>query len=564
MKSVFSFLVFASALVFSQKKYPQDYFRPPLDIPMQLSGNFGELRPNHFHTGFDFKTNQIEGLPVYAAADGYVSRIKIATNGYGKAIYITHPNGYTTVYGHLQKAVGILQEKIFELQYTAKNYEVESYFKPDELPVKKGELIALSGNTGGSEGPHLHFEIRDSKTEKIINPLFFGIPIPDIKSPTVSNLFVYPISQDAVVNESKRPVILSLSLQKDGTYLAEKVYAKGNIGFGINAGDMDDVSYNINGVYKTQLYSNGQPVFGYEFDQMDFDEARYVNAFIDYARYKKTHQRIQKLFMKQPYAWSNVTQNGTNGILDITPNLLETARIEVSDYNENKVILNIPIVYSNTPAKIEEETKPTPYFVKSKVDALFEKDKVSVFFPAGTFYEDFYLNFKVEKGTLHLHEDIVPAHSNFAITFENDSIPNEERKKFFIASINGKKIGFNATKYTPTAFTCKSKTLGMFRLVKDTLAPKIIPPKHLDHKWISDKTSLQFTITDELSGIKTYNGYLNDKWVLFEYESKTDKITHVFDEKFLLEGENKLKIEVTDNVGNSTIFETQFYRSQKK
>jgi len=139
---------------------------------MQLSGNFGELRPNHFHAGFDFKTNQKEGLNVYAAADGYVSRIKVSTAGYGKAIYITHPNGFTTVYGHLQKASGAIQDKIIELQYAAKSYEIETYFKPNELPVAKGQIIAISGNTGGSEGPHLHFEFRDNKTEQIINPLF--------------------------------------------------------------------------------------------------------------------------------------------------------------------------------------------------------------------------------------------------------------------------------------------------------------------------------------------------------------------------------------------------------
>ena len=166
------FFLLISLFTFSQNPYPQDYFVQPLEIPMQLSGNFGELRPNHFHAGFDFKTNQKEGLNVHASAEGYVSRIKIASNGYGKAIYITHPNGYTTVYGHLQKAVGAIQEKIEELQYAAKSYEIEAYLKPDELPISKNQIIAISGNTGGSEGPHLHFEFRDSKTEKIINPLF--------------------------------------------------------------------------------------------------------------------------------------------------------------------------------------------------------------------------------------------------------------------------------------------------------------------------------------------------------------------------------------------------------
>lgn len=557
-------LLVSATIASAQNQYPKDYFRSPLDIPIQLSGNFGELRPNHFHAGFDFKTNQKEGLNVYAAADGYVSRIKISTAGYGKAIYITHANGFTTVYGHLQKATGAIQDKIIELQYAAKNYEIEAFFKPNELPVKKGDIIALSGNTGGSDGPHLHFEFRDNKTEKIINPLFFGIELKDTRNPTVSNLLAYPIDENSIVNESKRPVLLSLSLQKDGTYLSEKVLASGKIGFGINASDMDDVSYNANGVYKTQLFSNGKPNFGYEFDQMIFDEARFVNALIDYPRYKKQHQRIQKLFMKQPYAWSNIYQNVDNGILNVTPNFLSTERIEVSDYFQNKVVINIPIEYSPQKAIIHEDVKPTKYFIKAKNDANFEKDNVSVFFPAGTFYDDFYMNFEVKNNILYLHEDIVPAHTNFTITFEDAKSSEEDKKRMFIAALNGNKLSYLTTKLTGNTFTCKTKTLGQFTLAKDTVAPKITIAKSIEGKWITDKKSIQLTISDDLSGIKTYNGYLNDQWVLFEYESKTKKITHTFDNKLLLEGQNKLKVVVTDNVGNSTIFETQFFRSQKK
>ena len=563
MKAIYFLLLFAT-FASAQNQYQKDYFRPPLDIPMQLSGNFGELRPNHFHAGFDFKTNQKEGLNVYAAADGYVSRIKISTVGYGKAIYITHANGYTTVYGHLQKAVGTIQDKIIALQYAEKRYDVEAYFKPGELTVKKGEIIAISGNTGGSEGPHLHFEFRDNKTEKIINPLFFGLDLKDTKKPIVSNLLVYPIDNNSVVNESKRPVLLSLSLQKDGTYLSEKVLANGRIGFGINASDQDDVSYNSNGVYKTQLMSNGKTIFGYQFDQMDFDEARYINVFVDYFRYKKTHQRIQRLFIKEPYGWSNIYQNVDNGISHITPNFTETQRIEVSDYFENKTIIDIPIVYSSKPALIPEEIKTTKYFVKAKSDSNFEKDNVSVYFPAGTFYDDFYLNFDVKNEMLYLHEDVVPAHTNFTISFEDTKSSESDKKKMFIASVSGNKLSYITTKLVGNAFTCKTKTLGQFTLAKDTIAPKIAIAKSIENKWLTDKKSIQLTISDDFSGVKTYNGYLNDTWVLFEYEPKTKKLTHTFDDKLLIEGQNKLKVVVTDNVGNSTIFETQFFRSQKK
>ena len=560
----FIYAFFISLSIAAQDKYPKDYFRSPLDIPIQLSGNFGELRPNHFHAGFDLKTNQKEGLNVYAAADGYVSRIKISSGGYGKAIYITHANGYTTVYGHLQKATGAIEKKIIELQYAEKSYEIEAFFKPGEIPVKKSDIIALSGNTGGSEGPHLHFEFRDNKTEKIINPLFFGLEIKDTKKPIVSNLMAYPIDSESTVNQSKRPVALNLSLQQDGTYVSEKVSAKGKIGFGIIASDLDDVSYNPNGVYKTKLTNNGKDIFGYEFDEMVFDEGRYVNAFIDYERYKKMHNRVQKLFMKEKYGFSNIKSNVKNGIIEVAPNYSDSVRVEVSDYKGNTTKIQVPVSYSDQKILVPADDKITKYFVKSKSDTNFEKDNVSVFFPANTFYEDFYMNFDVRNKTLFLHEDIVPAHTNFTITFEDKESSAEDKKKMFIATVNGTKLGFLYTKLQDNTFTAKARNLGQFKLAKDTVAPKISIAKPIQDKWITAQKSIVITISDDFSGIKSYNGYINDKWVLFEYESKLRRLTHVFDDALLLEGKNNLKLVVTDNVGNSTIFETQFNRSQKK
>ena len=565
MKYTPYFLLFY-AIAVAQNNYPTAYFSPPLDIPMQLSGNFGELRPNHFHAGFDFKTNQKEGLNVYASADGYVSRIKISTVGYGKAIYITHPNGYTTVYGHLKYAVGAIQNKIIETQYKEQSYEVELYLKPDELPVKKGEIIAISGNTGGSEGPHLHFEFRDTKTEKIINPLFFGFDkqLTDTKKPVVSTLVVFPIDENTVVNQSQRPVNLSLSLQADGTFLSEKVVANGKIGFGINTVDYDNVSYNVNGVYKVQLIANGKTVFGYKFDEMVFDEARFVNYFIDYNRYKKTHVRIQKLFMKNNYAWSNINANVDNGVFTVAPNFTQINRIEVSDFNENKTVITIPIEYSDQKTIVVTDVKNTPYMVKYNKDSNFEKENVSVYFPAGTFYEDFYLNFDVKQNLLYLHDDSVPVHSNFTISFVDTKSPSELKKKMFIASVYGKKFNYIATKLDGNTFSCRTRTLGQFTLVKDVIAPKISMSKSIENKWITGQKSISLTISDELSGIKTYNGYLNGKWILFEYESKLKRLTHAFVDELLNEGKNNLKVVVTDNVGNSTIFETQFNISIKK
>jgi murein DD-endopeptidase MepM/ murein hydrolase activator NlpD len=558
-------IFFWSFCSFSQTNYPRDYFRSPLDIPIQLSGNFGELRPNHFHAGLDFKTQKKEGLNVYAAAAGYVSRIKIAHGGYGKAIYITHPNGFTTVYGHLKCAVGSIEKYINKEQYKAKSYEIEVILVPNQLMVNKGDIIALSGNTGGSDGPHLHFEFRDTQSEKIINPMFFGFDklVADTKRPIVTSLMVYPMDENSTVNQAQRPISVNLSLLDDGSYIAEKVLASGKIGFGITSIDLDNVSWNANGVYKVQTFLNGKPSFGYQFDTFPFDESRYINAFIDYTRYKKLGQRVQKLFMKNPYPLSLIKTNTENGIISVLPNMNQMYRIEISDFIENCTKISVPIQFSNLPPKVAEEPITSKYFIKSKRENSFSLENVSVFFPANTFYDDFYMNFNVKNGTLYLHDDTVAAHSGFSITFDDSTATENEREKMFIASVYEKKIYFNTTKRKNTTFTTYTKYLGQYSLMKDTIAPKITISKSIDNKWISNQKELQLTISDDLSGIKTYNGYLNGNWILFEYESKTKKITHSFADGIVADGKNDLKVVVTDNVGNSTIFETQFFRSQK-
>jgi murein DD-endopeptidase MepM/ murein hydrolase activator NlpD len=560
------FFLFFCTSVFAQVDYPKDYFRSPLDIPMQLSGNFGELRPNHFHAGFDLRTQQKEGLKVYAVADGYVSRIKISTFGNGKTIYINHPNGYTSVYGHLKMANGEIENYIKKTHYKEASFEIEMFFKPDEMVVKKGEIIAFSGNTGASEGPHLHFEFRDTKTEFIINPMLFGYDkfLKDTKKPVVSGVYVYPLDSKTTVNHSKRPLLLNVSLQKDGTYLSDKVVANGTIGFGISAYDTDDVSFNNNGVYKVQSFYNGKPNFGYEFNTYSFDEMRYINALIDYSRYKKMQQRVQKLFMKNPYNLSIIQADENKGVLQVTPNLASLYRIEVSDFFGNKKTIAIPIQYDLLSTTISPEPVQSNYFVKVNKDSNFALANMSVFFPAGTFYEDFDLNFDVKNDTLFLHDDTVPAHTNFTVSIEDTKSTEAQREKMFIGRIEGKKINYNPTYRKDSIFNTKVKILGKYALVADTIAPKITMAVPVEGKWISEQKTIQLSIYDEVSGIKSYNGYLNGKWVLFEYDNKTRKLTHYFTDGIVAEGANDLKVVVIDNVGNSTTFETRFFRSQKK
>lgn len=549
----------------AQNEYPKDYFKAPLDIRLNLSGSFGELRSNHFHSGLDFKTDQKEGLNVYASADGYISRIKISSYGYGKAIYVSHANGFTTVYGHLLKANGKIQDYIKKSHYKEKAFEIELFLKPDELVVKQGEIIAYSGNTGGSGGPHLHFEIRDTKSEKAINPLLFGFDslIKDTKDPVVSTLMAYPIGENAVVNKSQEPLAINYTKQVDGTYMADKVLVNGAVGFGINAYDMFDFNYNKNGTYQVQSFLNGKQSFNYEFNTFAFDESRYINALLDYPRFKKTGVRIQRLFMENPYPLSIVKADNNSGIVVVKPNISTTYRIEVRDYNNNKFVINIPIQYSSVASETPTKIVKTPYFLKAKNDNMYKKDNISVFVEEGTFYEDFYVNFDVKDDTLTFHDGSVAVHKNFKVTIDDSGISDEQKKKTFIASLDGKSKRYNSTKVKDSTFTAYTKNMGKFFLAQDTIAPKAKPINITEGKWLNTQKSIDFTISDDLSGINTYNGYINGNWILFDYDYKKARITYEFDNQFLKDGRNEFKLEVTDNVGNSTIFETHFFRNAK-
>lgn len=560
---LFTLMLFSYS--FAQTDYPKSDFRSPLDIPLLLSGNFGELRSNHFHAGLDFKTQQKEGLKVYAVADGYVSRIKISNYGYGKAIYITHTNGYSTVYGHLSKANTIIQNYIETLQYKVQSYECEVYPEPTELLVRKGDVIAFSGNSGGSGGPHLHFEVRDSKTEKTINPMLFGFDekIIDSKPPILAGIYAYPIGENSQINGSQIPVSIFASLQSDGSYITEKIIATGKIGFGINAYDNFDFSYSKNGIFKVQTYNNGKPLFGYQFDTFSFDESKLINGLIDYSRFIKTGVRIQKLFMTNPYPFSPLQYDKSNGIIDVTPNLANSFRIEIADFKNDPIVINAPIFYGNLPSKnLRTETK-TPYFLKTKTDNIYQKDNVTVSVPANSFYDDTYLKFDVKNDTLTFQDDSFALQNNVMITFVDTKSAVEDRKKMFIAAIDNNKIKYIPTRQKGNEFVAYTKNLGRFTLSQDTVAPKIISLNIKKGSLMLKDVNFKFQISDERSGIDKINGFLNGKWILFEYDYKTKRIEHQLKPEFLAEGKNELKVVVSDNVGNSAIFETYFYRKKQ-
>ncbi len=560
-KVVFGLFLFLSIGIQAQENYPKDTFRSPMDIPLILAGTFGELRSNHFHSGIDIKTQQRQGLPIYAIGEGSMTRIKISHWGYGKVLYLAHPNGFTSVYGHLQKFSPKIEEYIKKVQYEKKSYEVEVFPDYGEVSVEKGEIIAYGGNTGSSSGPHLHFEIRSSISEKPTNPLLYGYEVRDATDPTLVKLYGYPLSDDAQVNQSQEKIAINFTRQNDGTYLADKVLATGTIGLGFIGFDRQDMAANRNGVYSVQQLVNGKVYTDYDFESFSFTETRYLNTLIDYGHYGRYRQKIQQCFRAPGNRLGIYNTLHNDGKIVVREGLTYNVEILIRDYHGNLTKLLVPIEGKKEPIKIKKEELKTDNYVVAKKPNNYDLGIAKVYFPSNTFYDDFYIDLKKGKDTVTIHNSTVPAHRNFTITFDTSKYTGEERKQLFIARLDKNlRPSYASTYKRGSTFTTRTRNLGTYTLAKDTIAPKVYSKNFKENQWLTNYRYLSLRISDDLSGIDSYTATLNGEWILMEYEPKTNTITYNFDDKILDKSQCNLKVVVTDNVGNSTTLETNFYR----
>ena len=557
--TIVSLLLFIS-ICNGQSNYPQNYFNSPLDINLILSGSFAELRNNHFHSGLDIKTQGKEGLKTYASASGYVSRIKISRYGYGKALYIKHPNGYTTVYAHLKKFSPTIEAYVKKKQYERQTFEIELFPPSGTLKVSEKQLIAFTGNTGGSGGPHLHFEIRDNQ-ERPLNPLMFGFDVKDTTPPDVYELFGYPISKNSHINGKTRRIKIKVKKQKDGTYKSERINAFGEIGFGIISIDKLDLASNKNGVNNIQTLYNGKKSLDVNFNRFSFDETKHLNRFIDYDFFFNNKKRIQKLFIEKNNPLSILKSYSNNGVLKVENDSISTYEVIVSDFKGNKSELQVPIngVYKNLINPKQNNTELQQINAYEKIN--LKKDHVSVEIPKNTFYENVYINFEVANDTLYLHNASIPLQKYIDINFDISNY-NGNKKHLFIGRIstNGNKLYYSNTKKRGSNLSTRTKSLGSYTLGIDSKKPNIYAINFKNKSWVSNLRNLKIKILDEGSGIKNYRATLNGHWVLMEYDIKTQLLTYNFDDNITKEIENNLKIIVTDNVGNTSTFESLFYK----
>jgi len=559
-KILFSINLFLiSFICFGQDTIPKNYFRSPLGIPLYLAGNFGELRSNHFHSGLDMKTQGKEGFNIYATADGYVSRIKISPWGYGKTIYIDHPNGYTTVYAHLKGFKGKIASETKKYQHQKENWEIDWYPPDTLLKVKKGDKIAISGNTGGSGGPHLHFEIRETETEYPVNPLLFGFEIKDDIKPIIRSITLKPLDDTSYVNNFKTTQRF-LVTGSNGNYSLKyntPIYAYGNIGIGIETIDKLNGYGNRNGIYSIELQKENETIYKSEMKKFSFDESRALNSLIDYEFYLKENVRFQRSYIEPNNPLSIYIKHKNNGVVNFKVN-------DVINFN-----YTIKDTYGNTSkvkfsAKGNVDKKIANNVLKQEYDTVFSfndsnyfaKPNITVSIPKDALYNDLPLHF-YEADTMtgaitptyFVHNDYTPLHKPISVSIKVGRLSEYLRSKATIVHFDRRKRYYSkGGEWRNNFITAKSKNFGGFAVMIDTIAPKITPLNIIPNRNMANYKTLEIKIGDNLSGIKSYRGTIDGKWIIMEYEAKKAKLFYTFDN--LPKGKHEFKLEVVDGVGN--------------
>jgi len=553
-KLFLSFWIFSILFTLNSQEYN---LNSPIDLPLNLSGTFGEFRSSHFHYGLDVTTNKKPGYNVYSIDSGSIVRIKVSTSGYGKVLYISHPNGLTSIYAHLKEFSPKIQEYIKAQQYLNKSFSVQKFFNNGEMKVNKGDLIGYTGNTGGSSGPHLHFEIRNTKSQNPINPLSFNYKYDDSNRPIIKSLYVFNEDDSFKKNNSKKYEIKKIN---DSLYIADKIIYSNKIGIGIEVYDRQSKNnYNRNGVYEVKMFLDSILDFSYKMDKINIDESVFRKIFYDYSLLKTKKKRIQKVYYPPNSKLNFLNHNLSTGIFKSSDKDEKDVLIEVSDWNNNKSYLNFKIE-GNTSDFLEKSIDGIEIATSQKY--LIKKNNSEIEFKKNSFFNNVTLNIKYQNDTLKIDEDLYPLRKLYNIKIFKQVEDSIIKRQSFIGLINNNgKLSYLKTSNKDNFFSVNSSNLGSFTLSRDSINPEIKALNFSLNKDISNQKTIRLRIYDKTSGIKSYNVLINNKWALFEYEPKSNLIFHNIDEGIIENGENKITIKVIDGVGNKTEFKSKVYWS---
>lgn len=537
------------------REYPKGYFRSPLVIPSQASGTFAELRSTHFHAGDDYRTQQRTGLPVFAVADGYVSRVRVQIGGGGNSVYINHPNGYTSVYLHMQEFSAPLAAIVKAKQYELQRFDVDIPLNENAVVVKKSDRMGLSGNSGSSEGPHLHFEIRDTKTEAPLNPQLFGVQFPDDIPPIIRGITVYDLADDPFSEHTPRR---HLSLTDKQT-----IPVNGRFGVGINTVDRHNGTSFNNGVYSIELFLDDQPISTVLFEELSFETSGTIHSYIDYPYYILKKIRVQKSF-KDP-----------NNPVNIFHFLKDDGSVTLADEQEHTLSYRVRDAHGNTSThafKVRNTPSYTPERQSLTHTAMFRYDRenrfgaghLEVIVPKGALYDHLY--FTYSEGTRpkggysmlqHVHNRFIPLFKSYELKIKPDETLTDALKpKAMIVDIERRSYGGN---FEGGWVRTQTRSFGSFYVTVDTLPPTIQPQNISEGKDMGATSRVNFKIFDDLSGIQSFNGYIDDQWVLMEYDSKSRSLWHVF-ERNLAKGKHRFRLEVVDWKDNPKTYEVNFIK----